>query len=38
MKACEAEQAAYVDACPGSWRKYWDDRFRRGMPIRAIGK
>jgi hypothetical protein len=34
---CLEERASYQTICPASWRKYWDDRRKRGLPIRSIG-
>jgi len=34
---CLEERASYQSVCPASWRKYWDDRRKRGLPIRSIG-
>ncbi len=32
---CEAERAAYEGQCLKSWVKYWDDRVKRGIPLRG---
>jgi hypothetical protein len=34
---CEAERAAYEGQCLRSWVKYWDDRVKRGIPLRGGG-
>jgi Cytochrome oxidase c subunit VIb len=34
---CADKKKAYDEACMGSWRKYWNDRFSRGMEIRGPG-
>lgn len=33
---CSSLRASYVEACPQkSWVRYWDERVRRGLPLRV---
>lgn len=33
--ACSTERAAYEADCRRSWVRYWDDRRRKGLPVRS---
>lgn len=33
---CASERAAYDGACPRSWTKYWDQRFKLGRPLLVV--
>jgi len=35
---CAGERAAYDAACPRSWTKYWDSRFKLGRPLLVVPK
>ena len=34
---CAAERAAFEEACPRAWVKYWDERVKRGQPLKTPG-
>lgn len=32
---CKGLRSQYSDACLASWVKYWDERVRRGLPLKV---
>jgi hypothetical protein len=36
-KDCEDARRAYTDRCLKSWVKYWDERVKRGIPLKSLG-
>ena len=33
---CLEERSVYEKQCPATWKRYWDEREKRGLPIRRI--
>jgi cytochrome c oxidase assembly factor 6 len=33
---CKELRDAFTKACPRTWVKYWEDRKKRGLPIRHV--
>ena len=34
---CTKEREVYTTSCPKTWVKYWEERFRKGQPLRTPG-
>ena len=35
--ACGPERARFEAACPRAWVRYWDERVKRGQPLKTPG-
>ena len=35
--SCAAERSLYEAGCPRAWVRYWDERVKRGQPLKTPG-